>query len=126
MLQSQWTCAIAPVHRILPYRPFLQQQPVGCGAQRCVGATIRLREMFRTMALGWHGLPALASLTLELGPDGEARTMGEQARGCLAVHHIYVEVARDPLAVSVSVCYRCLRLCASHLAAPGAQLGWVE
>lgn len=49
-------------------------------AQRCVEATIRLREMFRTTGLGWRGLPALRSLTLELGPDGEARTIGEQAR----------------------------------------------
>jgi len=48
--------------------------------QRCVEATIRLREMFRTSALGWRGLPALRSLSLELGPHGEARTIGEQAR----------------------------------------------
>ncbi len=87
-----------------------------------MGATIRLREMFRTTALGWHGLPALVSLTLELGPDGEARTMGEQARGCLPVQHIYIEFTRDPLVVSVTVCDRCPGLCASHLAALGAQL----
>ncbi len=62
-----------------------------------MGATIRLREMFRTTALGWHGLPALVSLTLELGPDGEARTMGEQARGCLLAKHLYFEITRDPL-----------------------------
>ena len=43
-------------------------------------ATIRLREMFRTTALGWRGLPALQSLTLELASDSEARTIGEQAR----------------------------------------------
>ncbi|KAK9834000.1 hypothetical protein WJX81_002127 [Elliptochloris bilobata] len=44
----------------------------------CLEATIRLREMFRTTALGWRGLPALRALTLELGPDSEARTIGEQ------------------------------------------------
>lgn len=47
-------------------------------------ATIRLREMFRTTALGWRGLAALQSLTLELASDSEARTVGEQARPALA------------------------------------------
>lgn len=47
-------------------------------------ATIRLREMFRTTALGWRGLPALQSLTLELASDSEARTIGEQARSARA------------------------------------------